>query len=119
MSTLPAVLTPLIGREEERTALTELLSSFRLVTLTGPGGTGKTRLALAVAAELAETFAHGAVFVDLAPLTDPALVPAAIAGALGVQGASNLPLPERLAIALRDRSLLLVLVMPDALPTTM
>jgi predicted ATPase/DNA-binding CsgD family transcriptional regulator len=79
------------------------------VTLTGPGGVGKTRLALEVAAALAETFADGTVFVDLAPLADPDLVPAMVAGALGMQGATDLPLLDRLAIALRDRELVLLL----------
>lgn len=106
---LPAALISIVGREAERTAITELLTGGRLVTLTGVGGSGKTRLALEVAAELTETFADGVVFVDLAPLRDPELVPAAIASALGIEGTSDLPLLERLAIALRDRSLLLLL----------
>ena len=93
LSPLPIPLTRLVGREDERTTITRLLCSGRLVTLTGAGGTGKTRLALALAAELAEAFVDGAVFVDLAPLADPALVPAAIARALGIQDASDVPLP--------------------------
>jgi len=108
-SALPIPVTRLVGREDERAAITQLLASNRLVTLTGPGGTGKTRLALALAAELAQTFADGVVFVDLAPLRDPELVPVAIASALHVQGASDLSLVDRLAIVLRDRLLLLLL----------
>src|SRR5438094_642425 len=108
-SVLPIPLTRLVGRQAERATLRDLLSANRLVTLTGPGGSGKTRLALAVAAELTETFADGVAFVDLAPLRDPALVLTAIAVAIGIQGAADLPLMERLAIALRDRQRLLVL----------
>jgi predicted ATPase/transcriptional regulator with XRE-family HTH domain len=103
--TLPIPLTRLVGRAEERATIARLLSSGRLVTLTGAGGVGKTRLALDVAA----TIAADVVFVDLAPLRDPELVPAAIARALGLRDAADLPLPERLALALRTRSLLLVL----------
>ena len=72
---LPAPATPLVGRRMETTAVAALLrEDARLVTLTGPGGTGKTRLALAVAEELAPTLRDGAVFVDLAPLSDAELL---------------------------------------------
>ena len=81
----------------------------RLVTLTGAGGVGKTRLALAVAEELGETFADGVAFVDLAPASDPESVPPAIARTLGIPDDGALPLVERLANALHERELLLVL----------
>ena len=103
-SRLPAPATPLVNRRIETAAVTALLrEDARLVTLTGPGGTGKTRLALAVAEELAPTFRDGAVFVDLAPLSDPELLMPTIADTLGV--ADDTPLAEEL----HDRSLLLVL----------
>jgi predicted ATPase/DNA-binding SARP family transcriptional activator len=94
---LPAPATPLIGRRRQVEEVSELLSGeARLVTLVGPGGTGKTRIALQVASELA--FPDGAVFVDLAPLRDAALVEAQIATAVGEELES-----------LRDRAMLLVL----------
>jgi len=103
-SRLPAPATPLVGRRVETAAVAALLrEDARLVTLTGPGGTGKTRLALAVAEELAPTLRDGAVFVDLAPLSDPELLMPAIAEALGI--ADDTPLVDELC----DRSLLLVL----------
>ena len=83
-----------------------------LLTLTGPGGTGKTRLALQAAAEALDPtgpFPDGAWFMDLAPLTDPALVPAAVAQALGVREAAGRPLAEALRDHLREKRLLLVL----------
>src|SRR6185503_9522045 len=89
--------------------LRALLKRARLVTLTGAGGVGKTRLALAVAEELQQRFAEGVVFVDLAPLLQPDAVPAAIASALGVRDDDELPVIERLANALHDRELLLIL----------
>ncbi|MGH9283706.1 MAG: adenylate/guanylate cyclase domain-containing protein, partial [Acidimicrobiales bacterium] len=78
---LPLQLTSFVGREEEIAEVERLLDQARLLTLTGPGGSGKTRLALQVAAELLTRFKDGACFVDLSPVTDPTLVPAAVANA--------------------------------------
>jgi predicted ATPase/class 3 adenylate cyclase len=108
---LPAQLTPLIGRLEEITEVCDRLrgDSVRLLTLTGPGGTGKTRLALQVAAELLDDFADGVFFVDLAPMSDPALVGSTIAATLGVQENGEQPLLERLKAYLHSKQLLLFL----------
>jgi len=108
---LPFQPTPFIGREKEVAALGQLLcrEDVRLVTLTGPGGTGKTRLALQVAAELSDLFADGISFVDLAPLNDPALVIAAIAQSLGIREVSGQPLLERLKDELQRKQMLLLL----------
>src|SRR5262245_62190106 len=81
----PIPPTALIGRDGEIARVRELLGESGLVTLTGPGGTGKTRLALAVLSAVEGKYRDGAVFVDLAPLADPTLVASAIAGALGVR----------------------------------
>ena len=81
----------------------------RLLTLTGPGGVGKTRLALAVAGQLADVFAQGVRFVDLAPLTNPEQVLAAIARSVEVPEGGAQPLAERLAWALVEQHLLLLL----------
>lgn len=107
---LPVPLTPLIGRalEVEAGARYLLESGVRLLTLTGPGGTGKTRLALAIAAAVARHFTAGACMVDLAPLVDPALVLDAVAAALGVKAwersSGLIPLSDP-----EDQPLLLVL----------
>jgi predicted ATPase len=106
---LPASLTSFVGRERELAEVTRLLATSRLVTLTGTGGCGKTRLALQVGADLADAFAEGVWFVDLAPLADPALVPQAVAAALGVQEAPGRPLLATLGDYLRSRNLLLLL----------
>jgi len=107
---LPAPPSPLVGRRLELAAVEAILRTpdVRLLTLTGIGGTGKTRVALAVAEELSGEYADGAHFVDLAPLAVPELVPAAIARALGVSEASGQRLEDTLAETLRDREALLV-----------
>jgi predicted ATPase/DNA-binding CsgD family transcriptional regulator len=108
---IPTPLTALVGREREVTTLSYLLCrpDVRLLTLTGPGGVGKTRLALEAAARLESAFADGAVFVPLAAVPEPALVASAIAQRLGVREAGGLPVAETLVSALRARHLLLVL----------
>jgi predicted ATPase/DNA-binding XRE family transcriptional regulator len=108
---LPAPLTPLIGREAELAALDALLASdaTRLITLVGPPGIGKTRLALALAAEHQHRYANGAVFVDLAPLHDAELVAGTIATTLGLREDGRQPPLERLTQFLAARHLLLVL----------
>jgi predicted ATPase/DNA-binding CsgD family transcriptional regulator len=80
---LPSPLTSFVGRVAERAALAEVLTHHRLVTAVGPGGVGKTRLAVAVAADVTDRYANGAWYVDLVPVTDPAMVGAAVAGAFG------------------------------------
>jgi excisionase family DNA binding protein len=106
---LPTPLTSFLGRERDIAAIGQLLSTARLLTLTGPGGTGKTRLALRVAGDLASLFADGVAFVPLAAVADPLLIPSAIAQKLGVREHGDRPITERAMAALRDRQLLLVL----------
>jgi predicted ATPase/DNA-binding CsgD family transcriptional regulator len=106
---LPAELSSLVGRGPEIAAVLESLRATRLVTLTGPGGCGKTRLALRVAALAECGFGDGAQLVELAPLTDTALVPALVAQVLGVSE-RDMPAPAAgLARALAGRELLIVL----------
>jgi predicted ATPase/class 3 adenylate cyclase len=105
---LPLQLTSFVGREEQITEVERLLERSRLLTLTGPGGSGKTRLALRVAADLLPRYQDGAWFVDLSPVTDPALIPAAGAKALGVPETADRPILEEVKEHLRHRELLLV-----------
>ncbi|HET9494339.1 MAG TPA: tetratricopeptide repeat protein, partial [Chloroflexia bacterium] len=111
MSFLPAAATPLIGREAEVTAVGERLlrDEVRLLTVTGPGGVGKTRVALQAAAGVQEHFAHGACFVDLAPLTDPGLVATAIATALGIKEQRVQGVSDGIAAYLANKQVLLLL----------
>jgi predicted ATPase/transcriptional regulator with XRE-family HTH domain len=106
---LPLALTSFIGREEEQSEVRALLGAARLVTLTGAGGAGKTRLALAVARELLGDYPQGVWLVELAPLADPALVPQAVAQALGLREEAGQPILGTLLGHLKERHLLLVL----------
>ncbi|MBA3687335.1 MAG: tetratricopeptide repeat protein [Chloroflexi bacterium] len=108
-SNLPPQMTTFIGREREAEEVAELARRSRLVTLSGPGGTGKTRLSLQVAAQLRAEFGGGAFFVDLSPIVDPALIPTTIAAALGLREQPNRPVLESLQAHLRDLQLLLLL----------
>lgn len=108
---LPVPPTPLIDREREAEAVSASLlqDDVRLVTLAGPGGVGKSRLALEVAAQLAPRFRDGVRFVELAPITDPAFVAASLARALGLRESGGQPLTEDLKAYLRGRQMLLLL----------
>lgn len=108
---LPVQLTPLIGREREVATVVRLLrrKQVRLVTFTGPGGTGKTRLAVQVASELGNVFVGGVFFVSLASLTDPMLVIPAIARAIGIRESMGQSVFARLVEALQQEQVLLLL----------
>ena len=108
---LPPTLTPLVGRADDLAALLSLLASpeVRVVTLTGPGGVGKTRLALATGAELLSSFVDGVFFVDLSALSDPSLVVGAIAAALGLRESPGRSLTETVSDYLASRQALLLL----------
>jgi predicted ATPase/class 3 adenylate cyclase len=106
---LPPEATTFIGRIEELAAIGDLLLDHRLVTLTGPGGTGKTRLAVRAAAQVADRLAEGAFFAALAATTDGALIPAIVTSALGLPEDRNRSIAEVLRDWLREREVLLVL----------
>jgi non-specific serine/threonine protein kinase len=106
---LPAQLTSFVGREREIHASLAALAAARMVTLVGPGGCGKTRLALRVAEVAAPRYADGVCFVELAPLADAKLVDQAVAATLGITATSSRPLAAGLAMALSSRHMLLVL----------
>jgi predicted ATPase/class 3 adenylate cyclase len=106
---LPAQFTSFVGRQAEMSNLCEALAGNRLVTLTGAGGVGKTRLAVQVAAELADRFGDGVCYVDLAPITHPGVVPVAVAGALGLPDLPGRSTLDTLLRFVRDRQMLVVL----------
>jgi predicted ATPase/class 3 adenylate cyclase len=108
---LPVQPTSLIGRETELAEIVKRLGSeeVRMLTLTGPGGTGKTRLGLQAAADLIDRFENGVFFVDLAPIRDPEAVLPAVAHTLGVREASYRPVLEELKAHLHDKEMLLLL----------
>ncbi|MFC9996579.1 ATP-binding protein [Nocardia sp. NPDC127526] len=109
VAVLPSPLTSFIGRAAERAALREAVAAQRHVTALGPGGVGKTRLALAVAADLAGEFADGAWFVDLVPVTDPGMAGAAVARALGLGEQPGRSIDDSVLTVLAGRHTLLVL----------
>src|ERR1700729_3622988 len=105
----PPVQTSFIGRAGPVHELASLAEQHRLVTVTGPGGSGKTRLAGEVARRVAGRFADGVLLVELAPVQDPDLVPAVVAAALGVREQPGAPVAGTLAQVLARQQLLLVL----------
>src|SRR5437660_11310850 len=108
---VPTPRTPLVGRAAEIAAARArlLAEAVPLLTLTGPGGVGKTRLALAVAHDVADAFADGAFFVDLAPVRDPSLASVAVAQALNVRQTGSRSVADMLKAFLRPRQVLLLL----------
>ncbi|HEX7950192.1 MAG TPA: adenylate/guanylate cyclase domain-containing protein [Candidatus Limnocylindrales bacterium] len=106
---LPTQLTTFVGRTAEIDEAARLLSATRLLTLTGPGGTGKTRLSLQLAATVADAFPDGVFFVPLEPIRDPMLVASRIAMVVGVAETGARPIADTLSDWLRERTLLLVL----------
>ena len=105
---LPARMARMIGRTDVVATLAAMLPKRRFVTVAGPGGMGKTTVALAIAEELLASYVHGVVFVDLAPIVDPLLLPGTVASVLGISVPSHDPLPALRAF-LKDRNVLIVL----------
>ncbi|HEY7073579.1 MAG TPA: LuxR C-terminal-related transcriptional regulator, partial [Acidimicrobiales bacterium] len=105
----PSPLSPFVGRARERAELRDAVGAHREVTAVGPGGVGKTRLALAAATDLAGDFADGVWFVDLVPVTDPAMVGSAVAAELGAGEQQGRTIEDSVVAALTDRHSLLVL----------
>jgi predicted ATPase/class 3 adenylate cyclase/DNA-binding CsgD family transcriptional regulator len=106
---LPAQLTSFVGRAAQISDIRQILLANRLVTLTGAGGVGKTRLAIQVAGQIATEFGDGAWYVDLAPITDPDLVPVTMAGALGQADQPGRSATDTLVRAVADRRMLVLL----------
>src|SRR5580692_3702435 len=106
---LPAELTSFIGRDRELAELAGLLENARLVTVTGPGGVGKTRVALRAAAQLAGRFSHGVCLAELSGLRDAELLPNTVASCLGLAEAAGRSQLDAVIEYLRDRKLLLIL----------
>jgi DNA-binding SARP family transcriptional activator len=108
-STIPVPLTSFVGREKELKEIARLLSSTRLLTLTGPGGVGKTRLAIQTAHQLTKKYKDGVFWVSLVGLSDPNLIPQEIAQSLDVREVPNVPLIEALKTQLKSKEILLVM----------
>ncbi len=106
---LPLQLTSFVGREREMQDIKQRLASFSLVTLLGPGGTGKTRLSLQVGADVSEQFPEGVFLIELAPVTDPALVAQTVASVIGIKEEAGASLTQTLVETLKKRALLLIL----------
>src|SRR6202047_1535041 len=106
---LPEAVSELIGRDPELDEILDLSTSHRLVTLTGTGGIGKTRLGFEAARHLLSRFADGVWAIELAPLSDPELVPVTVATTLGLELASRTASPLSVAAAVRSQELMLVL----------
>src|SRR5512141_33519 len=106
---LPAATTSFIGREKEKAEIKQAISAHRLITLTGSGGTGKTRLSLQIAADLLDQFADGVCFVELAPLTDPSLIPQTILSALDASESQDKTITQALIERVHGKKLLLIL----------
>ena len=106
---LPTQLTSFVGRDKELAEGLRLLDQSRLLTLTGPGGTGKTRLSMQIGAEASDHFKHGVYFVPLAPISDPELVPSTVLQAMGVHDSDSRPPQEQLVAHLKEKEVLLIL----------
>jgi predicted ATPase len=109
ITNLPAPLTSFIGREKELSEIIRLINHHRLVTLTGSGGVGKTRLSLRVGEQTLENYADGVWFVELASLSDPALLPQTVTALLGIPTQSDIPYTDLLINFLRSKYVLLIL----------
>ncbi|MCW3052512.1 MAG: transcriptional activator [Chthonomonadales bacterium] len=109
VNNLPKPLTSFIGRDREIAEITTLLTTTRLLTLTGAGGCGKTRLALQVALETLEQYPEGVWLIELAPLLDSSLVPHSVAEGLGIREAPGVPILRTLLTALKNKQMLLIL----------
>jgi predicted ATPase len=105
---LPVEVTGFVGRQAELAQVTGLLSAARLVTVLGPGGVGKTRVALRAARSVADSFRHGVCLVELSGLRDPELLPHTVAAALGLAEQDNRERLEVLVEYIRDQNLLLI-----------
>jgi predicted ATPase/DNA-binding winged helix-turn-helix (wHTH) protein len=115
VTNFPVTVTHLVGRSAAVARLRDLMSAYRMVTLTGPGGIGKSTLAMKVARRILGEFPDGGWLVELASLSDPALVPSTVAGVLGLRLGSNNIVPESVAHAIGDKKLLLILDNSDHL----
>lgn len=109
LTNLPASLTSFIGREKEQAEIFKLISKYRLVTLVGPGGVGKTRLSLKVGEQALGDYAHGTWVVEFAPVLDPLLVPRTTAIAIGLRDEPQRPVIDMLSDYLREKKLLIIL----------